>query len=121
MCINPQDNVLNRMALVPRVLETIGLDMTPNIREKFAISGRTDARLLPMLVILDHIFSTKIRHVSIGNYWFNYLCDKQKCNPIATFDKLIKIHIDNKLYGTFNLVAHAQTGFSQAKLNYLQQ
>lgn len=61
--------VLARMALVPRVLEARGLDVTPNIQKKFKHSN-----FKAMVEILDTIFTDEINHVKIGNYWFHALC-----------------------------------------------
>ncbi len=120
MCINTQSNPLERMALVPRVLEARGLDVTPDMIKRFAKFAKTQAEFLPMLAILDRIFNDEITHVRIGNFWFNYLCRQNNLEPIPVFDRLIKQHIGNTLHGNFNLEARKQAGFSQAELDYLQ-
>lgn len=122
MCINTQDSALNRMALVPRVLEARGLDATPAILEKFKKSQENPKNLLdfaPMIAILNKIFDDEIGHVLIGNNWFNYLCKQQNLDPITIFDQLIKQHIGNKLHGEFNLEARKQAGFTDSELKYL--
>ena len=121
MCVNTQNSVLDRMALVPRVLEARGLDVTPSIYKKFEKMAQTYGEFEPMLAILDRIFNDEISHVAIGNDWFGYLCKQKKLHPIATFDKLIKTHIGNALHGSFNFKARQQAGFTQAELDYLRQ
>ena len=55
MSVDTDYDVLARMALVPRVLEARGLDVTPSIRKKF--SGSKFTR---MVEILDIIFQDEI-------------------------------------------------------------
>ena len=107
-------DVLSRMALVPRVLEARGLDVTPSIQKKFNKSS-----FAKMSDILDVIFSDEIGHVRIGNYWFKYLCKERKKDPLKVFDILIKKHIGSKLRGPFNSDARRLADFSQAELDYL--
>ncbi|MDB9975780.1 ferritin-like domain-containing protein [Candidatus Thioglobus sp.] len=115
MTVDTDYDVLSRMALVPRVLEARGLDVTPRIRKKFK-----DANLHKMVEILDIIFKDEIGHVKIGNYWYQYLCNKRDLDPIKTFDLLIKKHIGSNLRGPFNIEARLLSNFSHNELNYLE-
>lgn len=115
MTVDTDYDVLSRMALVPRVLEARGLDVTPRIRKKFK-----DAKLHKMVEILDIIFKDEIGHVKIGNYWYQYLCHKRDLDPINTFDLLIKKHIGSNLRGPFNIEARLLSNFSQNELDYLE-
>ena len=115
MTVDTDYDVLSRMALVPRVLEARGLDVTPRIRKKFK-----DANLHKMVEILDIIFKDEIGHVKIGNYWYQYLCHKRDLDPIKTFDSLIKKHIGSNLRGPFNIEARLLSNFSQNELDYLE-
>ncbi len=108
-------DVLSRMALVPRVLEARGLDVTPSIQKKFKKSKFTK-----MVKILDVIYRDEIGHVRIGNHWFHALCQDRDLNPIKTFDRLIKKHIGNQLRGVFNIEARKLTGFTEQEIDYLQ-
>ena len=116
MTVDTDYDVLSRMALVPRVLEARGLDVTPRIRKKFK-----DANLHKMVEILDIIFKDEIGHVKIGNYWYQHLCHKRNLDPIKTFDLLIKKHIGSNLRGPFNLEARLLSNFSQNELDYLER
>ncbi len=115
MTIDTDYDVLSRMALVPRVLEARGLDVTPRIRKKFK-----DSKHHKMVEILDIIFKDEIGHVKIGNYWYQYLCHKRDLDPIKTFDLLIKKHIGSNLRGPFNIEARLLSNFSQNELDYLE-
>jgi len=107
-------DVLSRMALVPRVLEARGLDVTPSIQTKFRAS-----KFYKMVDILDVIYRDEIGHVKIGNHWFHYLCKDRNLDPISTFDGLIKKHIGSTLRGPFNVEARLLSDFTQAELEYL--
>jgi len=116
MSVDTDYDVLARMALVPRVLEARGLDVTPSIRKKFSGS-----KFNKMVEILDIIFEDEIGHVKIGSYWYRYLCNQRSIDPVKTFDELIKKHIGSNLRGPFNTEARLLSDFSQAELEYLEQ
>ena len=116
MAVDTDYDILARMALVPRVLEARGLDVTPSIRKKFSGS-----RFKRMVEILDIIFKDEIGHVKIGNYWYRYLCNQRDIDPVQTFDELIKKHIGSNLRGPFNTEARLLSDFSHAELEYLEQ
>ena len=115
MTVDTDYDVLSRMALVPRVLEARGLDVTPSIKKKFKHS-----KFNKMVAILDIIFRDEIGHVKIGNYWYQYLCSERGMDPIRTFDLLIKKHIGSNLRGPFNTEARLLSNFSQTELDYLE-
>lgn len=69
MVAKTKDDVLARMALVPRTMEARGLDAIPSVRNKLAQVGDDAA-----VAIIDIIMRDEIGHVAIGNRWFGYLC-----------------------------------------------
>jgi uncharacterized ferritin-like protein (DUF455 family) len=103
------------MALVPRVLEARGLDVTPSIRKKFC-----DSKFTKMVDISDIIFEDEIGHVKIGNYWYKYLCNKRGVDAVQTFDELIKKHIGSNLRGPFNTEARLLSDFTRDEIQYLE-
>ena len=109
-----KNDVLARMALVPRTMEARGLDASPQLRNKFS---QVDD--LAMVKILDIILRDEIGHVAIGNVWFNWLCDERKLEPIATFEKLCVDYSAPKLKPPFNLEARRRAGFSESELALL--
>ena len=60
------DNLLARLALVPRCMEARGLDVTPGMLAKFKSSGDHAGAAL-----LTRILTDEIGHVERGSYWFN--------------------------------------------------
>jgi len=108
-------DVLARMALVPRVLEARGLDVTPGIQKKFQ-----NSKYKKMSDILDIIYRDEIGHVKIGNRWFSYLCKQRDIDPLMTFKSLVQKHIGHELRGPFNIEARKLSEFSEKELNFLE-
>lgn len=109
-----QDDVLARMALVPRTMEARGLDASPALRNKLAQAGDSAAA-----DILDIILRDEIGHVAIGNHWYNWLCAERGIAPIATFETLCQQYKAPKLRPPFNMDARRQAGFSEDELALL--
>ena len=114
MCEKTEYDVLVRMALVPRVLEARGLDVTPGIQEKLTQAGDENA-----VSLLDIILRDEIGHVAIGNRWYGYLCQQRGLEPVPFFLELLEKHYPKGLFGPFNLDARAQAGFSESELKML--
>jgi len=106
-----KSDVLARMALVPRTMEARGLDALPALRAKLAQAGDMLAA-----EILDITLRDEVGHVSIGNYWFNYLCEQKGLEAITTFVRLCHEYVAPKLRGPFNLEARREAGFTEEEL-----
>jgi uncharacterized ferritin-like protein (DUF455 family) len=109
-----QNDVIARMALVPRTLEARGLDACLPLRNKLEQAGDIEAAL-----ILDIILRDEIGHVAIGNYWFNYLCQQNQLVPIDTFKRLCKDYNAPQLKPPFNFEARKKAGFTEDELTLL--
>jgi len=107
-------DVLDRMALVPRVLEARGLDVTPGIQKKFINVGDVHASTL-----LDIIFKDEIGHVEVGTRWFRYMCKQRQVKPTETFFHLVEKYFPKGIGGALNLDARQQAGFSEAEIKIL--
>lgn len=108
------DSILARMALVPRTMESRGLDALPPIQEKLAQAQDHEA-----VALLQIILNDEIGHVEIGNRWFNYLCEQNKLDPIVAYADLVKKYDAPKLRGPFNYAARKAAGFTDAELTAL--
>ncbi len=111
-------DVMIRMALVPRVLEARGLDVTPGILKKLAQSK--DEEFISHLKIIQH---DEIGHVAIGSHWFKFICEQRQLNYRETFKQLIQNYMKGSLRGPFDEIARLQAGFSKeeiADLNMLE-
>jgi uncharacterized ferritin-like protein (DUF455 family) len=111
MAAKTQHEILARIALVPRTMEARGLDATPQVRAKLAQAGDKAAA-----AILDIILRDEIGHVAIGNRWYNWLCEQQGLEPLATYTRLAAEYQAPVLRGPFNLAARRAAGFSELEL-----
>ncbi len=111
-----KENVLARMALVPRTLEARGLDASPALRAKLAQAGDVKAAS-----ILDIILRDEIGHVAIGNHWYRWLCEQSQLEPMATYAMLVRQYRAPILRGPFNLEARRAAGFTEEELDRLVQ
>ena len=116
MAEKTRDDVLARMALVPRTLEARGLDATPAVRAKLAQAGDE-----PAAAILDIILRDEVGHVAIGNRWYGWLCQRQGAEPLPTYRELARRYKAPVLKGPFNLDARRAAGFSEEELVALNQ
>ena len=114
MCEKTEYDVLVRMALVPRVLEARGLDVTPGIQEKLAQAGDDNA-----VSLLDIILRDEIGHVAIGNRWYHFLCKQRGIDAVPFFLELLEKHYPKGLYGPYNIDARERAGFSQNEIAML--
>ncbi len=114
MADKTSDDILARMALVPRTLEARGLDATPRTRNKLAQAGDHSAA-----AILDIILRDEIGHVAIGNHWYKMLCDERGFDPVTAYASLTIRYNAPVLKGPFNLPARRAAGFSEIELTAL--
>jgi uncharacterized ferritin-like protein (DUF455 family) len=114
MAAKTQHSIVERMALVPRVLEARGLDVTPGMIDRLEAVGDIET-----VSILKIILQDEIGHVEIGTRWFRYVCEQQNIDSELTFISLLKqynVAIGN---GPLHMDARQQAGFSQAELKAL--
>jgi uncharacterized ferritin-like protein (DUF455 family) len=104
---------LARMALVPRVLEARGLDVTPGMIQRLTSAGDTGT-----VSILELILEEEVRHVAIGSRWFRYCCSSQSLDPLDTFLDLLRKYF-GKPKGPFNVDARLLAGFTPEELKAL--
>jgi uncharacterized ferritin-like protein (DUF455 family) len=107
---------LERMALVPRLLEARGLDVTPGMIEKLRQAGDEES-----ITILEVILSEEIRHVAIGSRWFAYCCKREGKDPEQAFVALLQDIGRGSLRGPFNRQARLDSGFSPFELEQISR
>ncbi|WP_082783564.1 ferritin-like domain-containing protein [Snodgrassella sp. CFCC 13594] len=105
---------LLRMALVPRVLEARGLDVTPPMRAKVAQRGDEAT-----CAVLDVIYREEVGHVRVGNHWYQYLCAARNLDPMTVFRRLLQRYDLFIFRGHVNMDAREQAGFSAFELAML--
>ncbi len=103
-----------RMALVPRVLEARGLDVTPGIIERLTAVG--DARTVAILEVILH---EEVAHVAAGTRWFHWCCARDGVEPRDTFIGLLRQYMGPGLRGPFNHEARLRAGFDAEEMDRL--
>ncbi|MEY4882162.1 MAG: hypothetical protein RIS34_16 [Pseudomonadota bacterium] len=114
MAEKTKDDVLARVALVPRTLEARGLDASPAVKNKLVSVGDFKAG-----EILDVILHDEIGHVLTGNHWYRWLCTQRGLDPISTYATLTQTYQAPRLRPPFNLEARRLAGFDDAELREL--
>lgn len=108
-------DLLDRMALIPRVMEARGLDVTPLIQKKFRNVG--DQRTVE---ILDIILRDEVTHVEAGSRWFAYLCRQRGLQPEATYLALVTRYMKGEVQCPMHFQARLEAGFSESELQGLE-
>lgn len=116
MAVKTQDDIVARMALVPRVLEARGLDVTPGMIQRLERVGDQTA-----VDILKVIYEDEIGHVDIGSRWFFHHCRIRGLEPRATFLEMIEKHMHGELRGPFNISARLMAGFDEMEMRELEK
>ena len=115
--VETADDVLARLAMVPRCMEARGLDVTPGIIAKFKAQGDEAG-----VAILNRILIDEVGHVERGSYWFNWVCQQEGLAPQSHFKALIsQYYRGGKPKGPFNRDMRKVAGFSEAELDWLEQ
>lgn len=104
-----------RMALVPRVLEARGLDVTPGIIKRLRQAGDEKTA-----AVLEIILRDEVGHVAIGSHWFKYFCHQRGLNPEQTFRALTSEYFSGQMCGPYHYEARQQAGFTMAELKALE-
>ena len=107
---------LLRMALVPRVMEARGLDVTPGIMERFRAAGDRET-----VAVLEVILRDEIGHVEAGSRWFRHLCGERGLEPEKTYFELLGRHLGNRVSCPLHHEARRAAGFSHSELERLEQ
>ena len=105
---------LARMALVPRVLEARGLDVTPGMITRLRALGDEATA-----AILEVILREEIAHVAAGSRWFRWHCARAGIAPGPRFHELLVEYARAVLHGPFNLQARSEAGFDDEELAML--
>lgn len=108
-------DVLVRMALVPRVLEARGLDVTPGMIQRLRQAGDTHSA-----EILDIILRDEIGHVSIGTHWFNYFCAQRAWDRELTFERLVREYVTGRGARRIDRTLRKAAGFSEREMTFIE-
>jgi uncharacterized ferritin-like protein (DUF455 family) len=115
MAMRTAHDVLIRMALVPRVMEARGLDVTPGMIDRFA--AIEDERSVE---VLNVIMEEEIGHVEIGSRWFHYFCDQRHLPREQTYLDLMQQYAQGRVKPPLHRDARKAAGFTEQELEYLE-
>jgi uncharacterized ferritin-like protein (DUF455 family) len=110
------DDVLARLALVPRFMEARGLDVSPGMIARLEQLGDTAS-----VEILRTILREEIGHVAFGTRWFRYVCEQRGLKAEDAYFALVNRYIRSPVRGPFNREARLTAGFSEAELARLER
>ncbi|MES9957044.1 MAG: ferritin-like domain-containing protein [Sedimenticola sp.] len=106
---------LVRMALIPRMMEARGLDVTPGIKDRFEAAGD-----LPTVAALEVILREEVGHVTMGSRWFHHLCEQRGLEPEQTYFDLLQEYLGNEIRCPLHKEARREAGFSESELDRLE-
>ncbi len=102
-----RNDLTARLAVVPLILEARGLDVTPALQAKMREAGDLESA-----AVLDVIYEDEKGHVAVGAKWFRFLCARQKKDPAAAFQALVRANFRGPLKAPFNDIARAEAGLT---------
>lgn len=108
------DDLLARLALVPRSMEARGLDVTPGMIEKFTQAGDQKS-----VAILQRILHDEIGHVRCGSDWFRHFCTERGFDAERHFMKLVTERLHSRPKTTPNRALRRQAGFTETEVDWL--
>ena len=115
MAVRTSHDPLVRMALVPRMLEARGLDVTPGIMQRFKDLG--DRQTVDVLQV---ILTEEIGHVKFGTRWFKYLCKQRGLDPENTYFDLLSNFLNGEIRCPLHREARLEAGFTEHELARLE-
>ena len=110
------EDILARLAIVPRCMEARGLDITPQMITKF--TNQNDQKSAQLLT---RILNDEVGHVKTGSFWFKMLCQQMESNQEEKYKELIKKYYIGKPRGPFNRELRIIAGFSNAEIDWLEE
>lgn len=99
------DDLLARLAVVPLVLEARGLDVTPAMAAQLKTAGDDESA-----AALKTIHDEEIRHVALGQKWFELICSMRGLNARETWQTLVKQRFLGTLKKPFNTASRTMAG-----------
>lgn len=115
LAVRTASDPLLRMALVPRVMEARGLDVTPGMMARFAKIGDQVT-----VGVLEIILRDEVGHVEAGSRWFRYLCEQRGLDAETTYFALLEEQFPGSIRCPLHKAARREAGFSESELGRLE-
>ena len=116
MALRTARDPLVRMALVPRVMEARGLDVTPGMIARFRSAG--DSETVDRLAIILH---DEVGHVAAGSRWFRHLCAERGLEPETAYFELVDEYLSGEIRCPLNREDRLKAGFEETELARLEE
>jgi uncharacterized ferritin-like protein (DUF455 family) len=116
MALRTGHDILARMALVPRVLEARGLDVTPGMIRRLDAAGDRESA-----AVLELVLREEVGHVAAGTRWFQYACAQRGLEPETAFFELLQEFLHGEIRCPLHLEARREAGFSESELRRLER
>lgn len=113
--VETASDLMDRMAIVHRVMEARALDVVPRTLERFRAIGD-----LETAAVLTEVANDETAHVGAGTRWFRYRCREEGVDPDAKFFELVMKYLGNYPKGPFNHEARRKAGFTDKELERLE-
>jgi uncharacterized ferritin-like protein (DUF455 family) len=115
MALRTAHDPLDRMAIVPRILEARGLDVTPAMVKQFEQAQDTQTA-----DILRRILKEEVAHVEAGSYWFRYLCEQRGLESDTTWFERVSFYLGDDVRCPINMEDRRRAGFNKSELEWLK-
>ncbi len=113
--VETADDLMDRMAIVHRVMEARALDVVPRTLERFRAIGDPETA-----AVLTDVANDETAHVGAGTRWFRYRCCEEGVDPDQKFFELVMQYIGHYPKGPFNHDARSKAGFSENEMALLE-
>ena len=118
---NTSESLLERMAVLPRYMEANGLDANAFMLKKLETEREKDENKAQLCEILQVILDEEISHVSKGDRWFKFACEKEGVSPEIYSQIVQKIYPKAFLQTReLNVSARLKSGFSEAEIEHIK-
>ncbi|KAG9489043.1 hypothetical protein GDO78_005183 [Eleutherodactylus coqui] len=101
-------DLLGRLAIVHMVHEARGLDVHPQMLQRFLAQGDKGSAQ-----VLEVIYTDEITHVAAGLKWFTYICNMEQRDCLSTFHQMVPLHFRGYLKPPFNTEGRKSAGMTE--------
>ena len=112
-------DLLSRMAIIPRWYEANGLDANEKIINK--LKKYNDPFAKEVIEALEIILKEEIPHVKKGDKWFKWECKRENLDPIETYFHIVDEFFKDWKKKDINVSARLKAGFTCKELNLLSK
>jgi uncharacterized ferritin-like protein (DUF455 family) len=114
-------DLISRMAVVPRYLEANGLDANPKIIKR--LENFEDEFAKRMRKTLNKILSEEVEHVKKGDFWFKYACKKEGIKDYKShYFKIVDLIYPGAIHSKdVNIEDRKRAGFSCEEIKLLSK